>query len=135
MNAPARPTTLRIRHTMLRVADLDRSLAFYTGRLGMHVMRLRDNPHERAAYIGYGDEKTDHALELIQERNRTDPIGIGNGFGHIALAVPDIAAMCERLKREGVTFAQDLMPAPSGALRIAFIRDPDGYEIELTERL
>ena len=131
----ATSTSMRIRHTMLRVADLDRSVAFYTQRLGMQVMRLRDNPKERVAYVGYGDEKSNHALELIDERDSEQPVTHGTGYGHVALAVPDIDGLCDTLKAAGVPFRHDLQPAPSGRLRIAFILDPDGYEVELTARL
>ena len=132
--APSRPTALKIRHTMFRVTDLERSIDFYTKQLGMRLMRRRDNPMERCAYVGYGEESSNHALELIEARAPGGRRELGNCYGHIALAVPDLGAMCDRLKRAGVTFRQELQTAPSGNLRLAFIADPDGFEIELTER-
>ena len=132
--APSRPTALKIRHTMFRVANLERSVEFYTQQLGMRLMRRRDNAMERCAYVGYGEESSSHALELIEPRTAEGQRVLGNCYGHIALAVPDLGAMCDRLKQAGVTFRQELQSAPSGNLRLAFIADPDGFEIELTER-
>lgn len=132
--APPRPTALKIRHTMFRVSDLERSVAFYTGPLGMRLMRRRDSAVERCAYVGYGEESSNHALELIEARGPAGARVLGNCYGHIALGVPDLGSLCERLKQAGVTFKQELQTAPSGNLRLAFIADPDGFEIELTER-
>lgn len=132
---PARPTELRIRHTMLKVADVDRSVAFYTGRLGMKLLRRRDSAKERCAYVGYGPELTHHALELIEENGPPGPRSLGNCYGHIALAVPDLDGFCAALKAAGVPFRQDLQPSTgSAANRLAFILDPDGFEVELTEK-
>jgi lactoylglutathione lyase len=125
----------RIRHTMMPVSDLDRSIDFYTRLLGMDIMRLRDQPPERVAYIGYGSEDDGPALELIQGR----PIGehgkIPTWAGHIALYVSNLSKLCETLKREGVIFTRQLEPnRPGSRDLVAFIKDPDGYMIELTER-
>ncbi len=126
---------LRIRHTNLRVADLDRSIEFYTHLLGMSVQRRRENPDEQVAYVGYGDESEHHALELTFEPARTEPFELGNCYGHVALGVPDIHAMCAMLQKEGVEFRQPLGPVrPGSSVVVAFIKDPDGYEVELTER-
>lgn len=129
----------RIRHTMLRVKDLDRSIAFYTEVLGMEVFRRRDNEGGRytVAFLGYGSEASDPAIELTYNWGQDDGYELGTGFGHIAIGVPDIYAVCARVEAMGME-----VPRPPGPLKhsgpngpvIAFIRDPDGYSIELGER-
>jgi lactoylglutathione lyase len=125
----------RIRHTNLRVRDLDKSVDFYTRLLGMEVQRRRDNPDEQVAYVGYGEESENHALELTFEPARTAPFEIGNCYGHVALGVSDIEGLCAMLETAGVEFRKPLGPVrPGSPVHVAFIHDPDGYEIELTER-
>jgi len=131
------PKGLRIRHTMLRVRDVNRSVDFYTGLLGMTVMRRRESPErgELVAYVGYGDEATHHALEIVQETDPPAEYVHGNTYGHIALMVPDVGAMADELKAAGVEFTvEPHQTRPDNSNRIAFFKDPDGYEIELTER-
>ena len=125
----------RIRHTMVRVADLDKSVDFYTRLLGMEVQRRRDNADERVAYVGYGDENGNHAIELTCEAGNSGPFEMGTGYGHVALGVSDIKGLCAALETAGVEFRKPLGPVrPGSPVHVAFIRDPDGYEIELTER-
>ena len=129
----------RIRHTMLRVKELDRSIAFYTEVLGMEVFRRRDNEGGRytVAFLGYGSEASDPAIELTYNWGQDDGYELGTGFGHIAIGVPDIYGVCARVEAMGME-----VPRPPGPLKhsgpngpvIAFIRDPDGYAIELGER-
>ena len=128
---------MRIRHTMLRVKNLQRSVEFYTQHLGMELMRTRESQArgERVAYVGYGDEDSNHALELVE---MIEPLGKfmhGNAYGHVALLVDDVQEMSDRLKRSNVEFAHEPHHTrPENPNMIAFIKDPDGYEIELTER-
>ncbi len=128
---------MRIRHTMLRVENLQRSVEFYTQHLGMELMRTRESQArgERVAYVGYGDEDSNHALELVE---MIEPLGKfmhGNAYGHVALLVDDVQEMSDRLKRSNVEFAHEPHHTrPENPNMIAFIKDPDGYEIELTER-
>ncbi len=132
------PNGFRIRHTMLRVRDLEHAVDFYTRLLGMGVMRLRPNsdPDGNVAYVGYGEEAGNHALELIEATANKDSYDLGTGYGHVALAVPDIRGLCEMLAGEGVQFIRPLGPIrPGNPNMLAFIVDPDGYQIELTERL
>ena len=126
----------RIRHTMLRVAELERSVKFYTGLLGMVEFRRREDDDELVCYVGYGDaEDAVHALELVQEKDHEGGFEMGNCYGHVALAVPDIYALSEELKKAGVKFPLPPRPLrPDSPNHVAFILDPDGYEIELTER-
>ena len=129
---------LRIRHTMLPVKDLERSIAFYTGMLGMVVMRRRVNETKRTAVamVGYGDEDSDPALELIQDIGAHPPARLQPWDGHIAIAVTGLYGICAHLEKAGVTFTQPAGPvAPGRKDLVAFLVDPDGYGIELTERM
>ncbi len=132
-------TKPRIRHTMLRVRDLEKSLDFYTRLFGMTLYRRRDSEGGKytTAFIGYGDEEEQPAIELTYNWGRDDGYDIGSGFGHIAIGVPDIYAFCEMLEREGVEIPRPVGPlkhaGPNAAI-IAFVKDPDGYLIELGER-
>jgi lactoylglutathione lyase len=122
---------------MIRVEDLEKSVAFYTGLLGMTVMRKRvsDARGETVAYVGYGDEETSHALEIVQEHNPPTEWRHGNTYGHVALGVPDVSALSELLMKAGVEFTVPPQLVREGSPnKLAFIKDPDGYEIELTER-
>ncbi len=126
----------RMLHTMIRVRDLDKSLAFYTGPLGMKVLRQREFPDGKftLAFVGYGDESSNTVIELTYNWGQEKPYDIGNGFGHIALGVPDIYATCEQLARAGVKITRPPGPMKHGTTHIAFIEDPDGYKIELVQR-
>lgn len=127
----------RIRHTMLPVSDLDRSIDFYTRLLGMDVMRLREQPEQgsRVGYLGYGSEDDGPALEMIQTGAAGEHAKMAAWSGHVALYVSDLYKLCETLKKEGVTFIRDPQPnRPGSRDLVAFIQDPDGYTLELTER-
>jgi lactoylglutathione lyase len=129
---------MRIRHTMLRVADLERSVEFYTTLLGMTDMRRRvsDERGETVAYVGYGDdEDSTHALEIVQEHEPPETYSHGNTYGHIALGVPDVDGLVAKLKAAGVEFTlEPCNVRPGSPNKMAFCLDPDGYEIELTEK-
>jgi lactoylglutathione lyase len=129
--------TLRIRHTMMLVSDLDRSIDFYTGLLGMDVQRLRPNPDksERVGYLGYGTEDEFPSLELIETGGPGRVKEMPRWHGHIALYVSDLYKLSEKLKAAGVKFTLEPQPnRPGSHDHVAFIEDPDGYTIELTER-
>jgi lactoylglutathione lyase len=125
---------MRILHTMLRVGDLARSVEFYTGVLGMHVLRTTDRPEQkyRLAFVGYADESQQAVLELTYNYG-VDRYEIGTAFGHIAIAVPDCAAACAAVKAKGGTVTREAGPVKGGTTVIAFVQDPDGYKIELIE--
>ncbi len=122
-------------HTMLRVGDLERSIAFYAGQLGMRELRRTDVPDGKytLVFLGYGDEATHTVLELTYNWG-VDRYEIGSAFGHLALGVPDVRATCERLRAAGVKITREPGPVKFGTTVIAFIEDPDGYKIELIER-
>jgi lactoylglutathione lyase len=125
---------MRMLHTMLRVGDLERSLAFYTGPLGMKLLRRHDFPGGRfsLAFVGYGDEKDNTVLELTHNWD-TKSYELGAAYGHIALGVPDIQATCAQLRERGVKITREPGPMQHGTTVIAFVEDPDGYKIELIE--
>lgn len=126
---------MRILHTMIRVGNLDRSLAFYTEVLGMRLIRRHEYPEGRftLAFVGYGDESEHAVIELTWNWDTAD-YELGDGFGHIAIAVGDAAAACERIRARGGKVVRDAGPMKHGSTVIAFVEDPDGYRIELIER-
>ena len=126
---------MRILHTMLRVGDLERSLAFYTEVLGMRLLRRQDYPEGRftLAFVGYGDEAAEAVIELTHNWD-TASYELGNAFGHIALAVPDAYRACEDIRARGGVVVREAGPMKHGSTVIAFVQDPDGYKIELIQR-
>ena len=126
---------MRILHTMFRVGDLDRSLAFYTGVLGMRELRRQDFPDGRftLVFVGYGAEQENAVLELTHNWD-TPAYEMGNGFGHIALEVDDAYAACEQIKARGGKVVREAGPMKHGTTVIAFAEDPDGYKVELIQK-
>lgn len=123
---------MRLLHTMLRVGDLDQSIKFYTETLGMTLLRKKDYPEGKftLAFIGYGDEKSNTAIELTHNWD-TESYDIGNAFGHIAIEVDDVYEATERIRSLGGEIIREAGPMNAGSTIIAFVKDPDGYEIEL----
>ncbi len=123
---------MRILHTMLRVGDLDRSIAFYTEVLGMRLLRRKDYPEGRftLAFVGYGDESREAVLELTCNWD-TRHYDLGNGFGHIAIEVDDVHRAAEAIRARGGKIIREPGPMNAGTTLIAFVEDPDGYPIEL----
>ena len=123
---------MRLLHTMLRVGDLDKSIAFYCDVLGMTLLRRKDYPDGRftLAFLGYGPESENTALELTHNWD-TDSYQLGNGFGHLAIAVPDVYAACEQIRKKGGRIIREAGPMKHGTTVLAFVEDPDGYQIEL----
>lgn len=125
----------RILHTMLRVRDLDRSIDFYTRHLGMTLIRRKDYPDGKftLAFLGYGPESAGAVLELTYNWDRPDGYELGSAYGHIAIGVPDVPAVCAKLAADGVKIPIGPKPSPGGKT-LAFVEDPDGYRIELLTR-
>ena len=125
---------MRILHTMLRVTDLQRSIVFYTEVLGMKLLRQSDYPDGRftLAFVGYQDESEAAVLELTHNWD-TPSYDLGDGYGHIALEVPDAYKACEDIKARGGKVVREAGPMKHGTTVIAFVEDPDGYKIELIQ--
>jgi lactoylglutathione lyase len=126
---------MRLLHTMLRVGDLDRSIAFYSNLLGMKVLRREDYPDGRftLAFVGYADEKDGTVIELTQNWD-TKSYDLGTAFGHIAIEVDDAYAACEKIKAQGGNVVREAGPMKHGTTVIAFVEDPDGYKIEFIQK-
>jgi lactoylglutathione lyase len=123
---------MRLLHTMLRVGNLDRSITFYTEVLGMSLIRQKDYPDGRftLAFLGYGEESEITALELTHNWD-TERYVLGNGFGHLAIEVPDVYQACEDITAQGGEVVRPAGPMKHGSTILAFVKDPDGYMIEL----
>lgn len=126
---------MRMLHTMLRVGDLEKSISFYTEVLGMQLLRRKDYPDGKftLAFVGYGDE-ADHTVIELTHNWGTDSYDLGDGYGHIALAVDDAAAACDEIRNRGGNVVREAGPMKHGTTVIAFVEDPDGYKVELIER-
>ena len=126
----------RILHTMLRVKNLEASIEFYTKNLGMNLLRRQDFETGRftLAFVGYGLEESDPVIELTFNWDQEIAYDIGTGYGHIALGVPDIYSTCRQLRESGARIIREPGPMKHGKTVIAFIEDPDGYQLELIER-
>ncbi len=125
---------MRLLHTMLRVGNLEKSLAFYCEVLGMKLLRQKDYPGGKFtnAFVGYGDE-VDHTVLELTHNWETASYDLGGGYGHIALGVDDIYATCEAIRQQGGKVSREPGPMKHGTTVIAFVEDPDGYKIELIE--
>lgn len=126
---------MRILHTMIRVTDLEKSLDFYTKVFGMQLLRRKDYPEGKftLAFVGYGSEESGAVIELTHNWE-TDSYDMGNAFGHIAIAVPDAYQACAEIAAKGGNVVRPAGPMKHGGTVIAFVKDPDGYMIELIER-
>jgi len=126
---------MRLLHTMIRVGDLDTSIAFYTEALGMKLLRKQDYPQGKftLAFVGYGNEDANAVVELTHNWE-TSSYDLGSGFGHLAIAAPDIVAACERVREYGGQVTREPGPMKHGTTVIAFVKDPDGYAIEFIEK-
>jgi lactoylglutathione lyase len=127
-----------ILHTMLRVGDLTRSLDFYTNVLGMNLFRTTDRPDQKytLAFVGFGKGNQDGSTELELTYNYgEDSYEMGTAYGHIAIGMTDVYAACEKIKAAGGNVTREAGPVKGGETIIAFVTDPDGYKIELIQRL
>jgi lactoylglutathione lyase len=125
---------MRLLHTMLRVRNLETSLAFYCEQLGMSLLRKKDYPGGEftLAFVGYGDESENAVLELTYNWGREDYV-LGDAYGHIAIGVDDIYATCDGIKTQGGKITREPGPMKHGTTVIAFVEDPDGYKVELIQ--
>jgi len=125
---------MRMLHTMLRVGNLDKSIAFYCDVLGMTLLRKKDYPNGKftLAFVGYGDESDHTVIELTYNWGVED-YDLGDAYGHIALGVEDIYGTCETIKAQGGNVVREPGPMKHGSTVIAFVQDPTGYKIELIQ--
>ena len=123
---------MRILHTMLRVGNLEKSIKFYTDVFNMQLLRKKDYPDGKftLAFLGYGSEADNTAIELTHNWD-TDSYDLGNGYGHIALEVDDVYQAVDAIKKQGGKILREAGPMNAGSTIIAFVEDPDGYQIEL----
>ncbi|MUK27566.1 lactoylglutathione lyase [Aliivibrio fischeri] len=124
----------RILHTMIRVGNLDKSIEFYTKVMGMDLLRQNTNEEYKytLAFLGYGDESQGAVIELTYNWG-TEEYDMGTAFGHIAIGVDDIYATCDAIKAAGGNVTREAGPVKGGSTHIAFVKDPDGYMIELIQ--
>jgi lactoylglutathione lyase len=117
---------------MIRVADLEKSITFYTHVMGMSLLRRKDFEEGQftLAFVGYGAETDSTVLELTHNWN-TDSYEHGSAYGHIAISVDDVYAACDRIKAAGGKVVRDAGPMKGTSVAMAFVEDPDGYKIEL----
>jgi len=125
---------MRFLHTMLRVTDLDKSIDFYTNIFGMQMLRKKDFPEGKftLAFLGYGSEEENTVLELTHNWE-TDSYDLGNAYGHIAIGVEDAYKACDEITAKGGDVVRPAGPMKGSSTVIAFVKDPDGYMVELIE--
>ncbi len=123
---------MRLLHTMIRVGNLERSINFYTEVLGMKLLRQKDYPDGKftLAFVGYGDETNSSVIELTHNWE-TESYDLGSGFGHLAVQVDDVYTAAEKIRAQGGKIIREPGPMNAGTTIIAFVEDPDGYQIEL----
>lgn len=128
--------TFRVHHTMLPVADLSRSITFYTRLLGMKLKERHASEARKVevGLVGYGDEASAPFLELIQDLSERAPTQVTPANIHIGIDTSDLRKLCAILDKEGVTFIRALKQRSDGMGLSAWVRDPDGHELELVER-
>lgn len=123
---------MKFLHTMIRVTDLDKSIEFYTKILGMKVLDRFENNEYRYSLVFVGYEENSATIELTHNWD-TDTYELGNAFGHLALGVDDIYTACDKIKAQGGNVTREPGPLLGGTTHIAFVKDPDGYAIELIQ--
>ncbi|KAL4313326.1 hypothetical protein GQ457_01G046530 [Hibiscus cannabinus] len=125
----------RMLHAVYRVGDLDRTIKFYTECFGMKLLRQRDIPEEKYsnAFLGFGPEESHFVFELTYNYG-VSSYDIGTGFGHFAIATPDIYKMVEDIRAKGGNVTREPGPVKGGSTVIALVKDPDGYTFELIQR-
>ena len=123
---------MRILHTMLRVGNLEKSIQFYTEVLNMKLLRKKDYPDGRftLAFVGYGEESSNTVIELTHNWD-TENYNLGDGYGHIAIEVEDVYQATDLVRQRGGKIIREAGPMNAGTTIIAFVEDPDGYQIEL----
>ena len=127
---------LKYLHTMMRVNDLDESINFYSKMFGMQLLRKSDYPDGKftLAFLGYGNEENNTVLELTYNWDQKEKYKLGNAWGHIAIGVENIYDFCEELEKNNIVITRKPGPMKHGNTVIAFLEDPNGYQIELIQK-
>lgn len=125
---------MRLLHTMIRVGDLQRAIDFYTQVMGMELLRTSENAEYKytLAFVGYGSESEGAVIELTYNWG-TEEYDMGNAFGHIAIGVDDLYGTCDAIRKAGGVISREPGPVLGGKTEIAFVKDPDGYALELIQ--
>jgi lactoylglutathione lyase len=121
-------------HTCYRITDIDRSVAFYNALGFEEKGRLPIREEAINVFMGLPDDGPEPRLELTYNIGRSEPYDIGTGYGHIAITTPELDQALARLKDQGIEPERPPYTVREGGSRLCFVRDPDGYRIELIER-
>lgn len=126
---------MRLLHVMLRVNNLDETIAFYEMHFDMKLLRKKEYPAGRftLAFMGYDDELSETVLEFTYNWDQAH-YELGTAYGHVAIAVKDIYQTCQRIAENGGKIVREPGPMKHGSTILAFVEDPNGYKIELLER-
>ncbi|MER2226100.1 MAG: VOC family protein [Carnobacterium sp.] len=119
-------------HTCVRVMDLEKSMDFYTTVLGFKEAKRLDFPELKFTLVYLALDGDDYELELTYNYDQEEAYTLGNGYGHIAIGVDDLAATQKEYKASGYEVT-DLKALPDNAANFFFITDPDGYKIEVIQ--
>ena len=135
-NCPVKDLRFNVHHTMLPVANLSRSIAFYTRLLGMTLKERHSSEARKVevGLVGYGEEASAPFLELIQDTSERAPAQVTPANIHVGIDTSDLRKLCTILEKEGVTFMRPFKQRSDGMGFSAWVRDPDGHELELAER-
>ncbi|MFO3716425.1 VOC family protein [Anaerococcus cruorum] len=125
---------MKFLHTMIRVKDLDKSYKFYTEELGFVESRRKEFPDKKfdLVYLKL-PESSDYELELTYNYDQEEDYDLGNGYGHIAISNPDIKSFREELSKKGYEVTE-LRGLSDNSDKYFFVKDPDGYQIEIIEK-
>lgn len=121
-------------HTCYRILDIDRSVEFYKALGFNEIGRIPIRDEAINVFMGLPDDGPEPRLELTYNIGRTEPYEVGSGYGHIAITTPDLDQTLGRLSEQGIEPERPPYTIREGGSRLCFVRDPDGYRIELIER-
>jgi lactoylglutathione lyase len=121
-------------HTCYRITDVDRSVAFYNALGFEEKGRVPIRDEAVNVFMGLPEDGAEPRLELTYNIGRDEPYDLGTGYGHIAITAPDLDATLQRLRDQGIEPERPPYSVREGGSRLCFVRDPDGYRIELIER-
>jgi lactoylglutathione lyase len=121
-------------HTCYRITDIDRSVAFYEALGFEEVRRLPIRDEATNVFMGLPEDGAEPRLELTFNHGRTEAYDLGEGYGHIAITTHDLDGTLARLAEQGIEPERPPYTVREGGNRLCFVRDPDGYRVEIIER-